>query len=113
MATTTNPNPEPALPSDLSPKISAAGLTGLGILFLSTVLAAITPEMLSFLGVWAGPVQGGLVLIGAALAGYLKPDPARLVLTPRQAREYQPRHSTETTDADHGPGGNDGTSTIY
>lgn len=68
-------------PASVSPKVKASAWTTLGLTLLATALAGITPAMLEALGVWAGPVFALLASLGAAIAGYLKSDPARDSLT--------------------------------
>ena len=82
---TPNENPTPVDPNAISPKVTAGAVTGLALLFVSTVLSAITPDMLSGLGQWAGPVQGGLIVIGGTIAAWLANDPARLTTARHRA----------------------------
>lgn len=82
---TPNETPTPVDPNAISPKVTAGALTGLALLFVSTVLTAITPDMLTGLGLWAGPVQGGLIVIGTAIAAWTVNDPARLTTARHRA----------------------------
>lgn len=77
MAVTANPEPTPANPSAVSPKVAAAALAGLGLVALQAILAAITPETFDFAGVWSPILFSLVTALGAVAAGYLKNDPAR------------------------------------
>ncbi|WGH20354.1 membrane protein [Arthrobacter phage MaGuCo] len=70
MASTNNP---------VSPKVTAGASWAAVASLVLTVLTAITPEMLAFLGPWAALAYGVVVGASAALGGYLKSDPVRAV----------------------------------
>lgn len=53
-------------------KVSAGAITGLALTVIVAVLTGITPEMLDFLGVWAGPVFMGIGALATSLAAYIK-----------------------------------------
>lgn len=79
MAEAVNTNPTPATPSTISPKVTAGALTGLALGVLSTLLLSLAPEHFEALGIWAGPIQAAVVLIGTTVGAWAKSDPARLV----------------------------------
>ena len=62
----------------VSPKVTAAGITGLVITAIVGVLSAVTPEMLQWAGDFATPLATLVVALGSAIAGYYKVDPARV-----------------------------------
>ena len=62
----------------VSPKVTAAGITGLIITALVGVLSAVTPEMFEWAGDFATPLATLVVALGSAIAGYFKVDPARV-----------------------------------
>ena len=62
----------------VSPKVTAAGLTGLVITAIVGVLSAVTPDMFEFAGDFAAPLATLIVAVGSAIAGYYKVDPARV-----------------------------------
>lgn len=62
----------------VSPKVTAAGITGLVITALVGVLSAVTPEMFEWAGDFATPLATLVVAVGSAIAGYFKVDPARV-----------------------------------
>lgn len=77
MATTQTP---PSTP--VSPKVIYGGfVSGLVTLLLTTV-SAITPDTFKFLGPWALPVYGLVILAAYALTAYRVPDPLRIPATP-------------------------------
>lgn len=53
-------------------KVAAGAIAGIGLTVVVAVLTAITPEMLDFLGVWAGPAFMGLGALATSLAAYIK-----------------------------------------
>lgn len=53
-------------------KVSAGAITGLALTVIVAVLTGITPDMLDFLGPWAGPVFLGLGALATSLAAYIK-----------------------------------------
>lgn len=61
----------------VSPKVFYPLVVGLGLTFLASLLAAVTPEMLSALGPFAVPTATALVSVAGVLAGYLKRDELR------------------------------------
>ena len=62
----------------VSPKVTAAGITGLVITAIVGVLSAVTPDMFEFAGDFAAPLATLIVAVGSAIAGYYKVDPARV-----------------------------------
>ncbi|WP_104134817.1 hypothetical protein [Cryobacterium sp. Y62] len=65
----------PATP--ISPKVVAAGVTGLGLTVVVASVTALTPEAFEFLGVWAPVAYAAAVAVGSTLAGWLRSDPLR------------------------------------
>ncbi len=65
-----------AAPS-VSPKVLAPLVTGIILTAFAAGLAAITPETLRDLGVWALPVYAAIVGAAGYITGYLKRDPLR------------------------------------
>ena len=82
-------------PANVSPKVKASAWTILALTVLSAALAGITPDMLEFLGPWAGTAFLAIGAIGVAIAGYLKTDPARNELT-RAVDYVDPQLQTPT-----------------
>lgn len=68
-------------PATVSPKVKAAGWTGLALTLLGVLLTGITPEMLDFLGQWKGPVFSIITAASMVYAAWRKSDPARWDLT--------------------------------
>lgn len=60
-----------------SPKVNAALLSGLALTVVAAGAAAITPDTLKDLGVWALPAYAAITAGAGYLAGYLKRDPLR------------------------------------
>lgn len=60
-----------------SPKVNAGLATGLALTVLAAGAAAITPDTLKDLGVWALPAYAAITAGAGYLAGYLKRDPLR------------------------------------
>lgn len=75
---TLTPRAVKAFLDSLSPKVKASAWTGLILTVLAAALTGITPDMLSFLGPWAGVVFLVVGALGQAVAGYQKTDPARV-----------------------------------
>ena len=50
---------------------------GIGLVILQAILTALTPDMFDFAGQWSPLIYSLITALGAALAGYLKTDPAR------------------------------------
>lgn len=75
-----NPNPTPATPEEVSPKVTAAAWVGVVLVCLQTILAAITPEMFAWAGAYAALFHSLVTAVGMGLAAYLKADPARYTL---------------------------------
>lgn len=71
------PAQKAADPSKISPKVTKPAYLVLLIAVLSAGLAGITPDMLGFLGPWAGPVYMAVGAVIQFLAGYKVKDPAR------------------------------------
>lgn len=63
----------------ISPKVFWPMVAGLGLTFLGTVLAAITPEALEALGPMAVPVASGATAVATLIVGYLKSDILRTI----------------------------------
>jgi len=61
----------------LSPKVTAQAVTSVVLVVLVAAINAITPELFSFLGDFAGIAFAAVVALGGALAGFLKGDPLR------------------------------------
>lgn len=53
-------------------KVTAGALTGLALTVVVAILTAITPDLLDFLGPWAGPAFAGIGALAVALAAYIK-----------------------------------------
>ena len=71
------PAQKSADPAKISPKVTKPAYLVLLISVLTAGLAGITPDMLDFLGPWAGPVYMAVGAIIQFLAGYKVKDPAR------------------------------------
>lgn len=72
-------------PNQISPKVIASALAGLGITLLGAVIAAVatwtgavTADDLPGLGLWTVPLISLLQTAGQALAAWWKTDPLRL-----------------------------------
>lgn len=63
--------------TQISPKVVAAGVTGLALTVVVAAVTALTPESFAFLGIWAPVAYTGAVAIGGTLAGWLRSDPLR------------------------------------
>lgn len=61
----------------ISPKVFYPLVVGLALTFLSSLLAAVTPDMLAALGPFAVPTATALVATAGVLTGYLKRDELR------------------------------------
>jgi hypothetical protein len=65
----------------VSPKVKAAGvgavIAGLAVAALTGVVNAVTPDMLAFLGPWAGLAYTVIIAIPTIVAGYVTEDPLR------------------------------------
>lgn len=61
----------------VSPKVIATAVAGVVVVGASVFLAAIPPEALRDLGVWAAPTGAAITAVAGVLAGYAKTDPAR------------------------------------
>lgn len=61
----------------VSPKVNAALISGLALTALGAGAAAITPDTLKDLGVWALPAYAAVTAAAGYLAGYLRKDPLR------------------------------------
>lgn len=55
-----------------TPKVAAGAIWGIGLAVAVAVLAAVTPQMLEFLGAWGVLIYAGIVALGGSLAAYLK-----------------------------------------
>ena len=64
-------------PGTISPKVFWSGFVGLVLTFVGTFLAAVTPEMLSGLGVFAVPMAMALTAVAQVITAYLKKDELR------------------------------------
>jgi len=62
---------------NISPKVIAPAIFNIILIGVVAAIAGITPDLLTFLGPWAGVAYLGIAAIGTALAGYIKRDPAR------------------------------------
>lgn len=60
-----------------SPKLNAGLLSGLALTVLAAGAAAITPDTLKDLGVWALPAYAAITAGAGYLAGRLRSDPLR------------------------------------
>lgn len=65
------------IPTPVSPKVYAGARWAAYATLALTLLTAVTPDMLAFLGPYAPLVYGGVVGLTYALRAYLKPDPLR------------------------------------
>lgn len=83
-------------PASISPKVKAAGWVGLALTLLGAFLTGITPEMLAFLGPWAGPVFSVITAASMLYAAWRKSDPARWDLTLNHPEETAPVAWTPT-----------------
>lgn len=61
----------------VSPKVFYPLVVGLALTFLASLLAAVTPDMLTALGPFAVPTAAALVSVAGVLSGYLKRDELR------------------------------------
>ncbi len=61
----------------VSPKVLAPLITGIILTAVAAGLAAITPDTLKDLGVWALPAYAAITATAGYVAGYLKRDPLR------------------------------------
>ncbi|WP_286737671.1 hypothetical protein [Kocuria sp. UBA1838] len=66
-------------PDTVSPKVFWPLVVGLGLTFVATFLAAVTPEMLSVLGPFAVPMATSLVSVAGVITGWLKSDHLRVI----------------------------------
>ena len=64
-------------PGTISPKVFWSGVVGLVLTFVGTFLAAVTPDMLSGLGVFAVPMAMALTAVAQVITAYLKTDQLR------------------------------------
>lgn len=64
-------------PDTVSPKVFWPLVVGVGLTFVATFLAAVTPDMLSALGPFAVPAATSLVSVAAVITGWLKTDKLR------------------------------------
>lgn len=64
-------------PGTISPKVFWPVVVGLILTFLGTFLAAVTPEMLTGLGVYAVPMSLALGAVAQGITAYLKKDQLR------------------------------------
>lgn len=74
---------EEADPDKVSPKVLAGVAATIFLAAVATFLAAITPEMLTGIGVYAVPAALGIGALAQGITGYLKGDPARTGYVPR------------------------------
>lgn len=72
-------------PTQISPKVIASALAGLGITLLGTIVVAVaefsgsvTADQLPGIGLWAVPLVSLIHTAGQALAAWWKTDPLRL-----------------------------------
>lgn len=72
--------------SAVSPKVSRPALLLLALAALTAFLSGITPDMLAFLGPWAGPTFLALGAVIQFLSGYAIKDPARTGEPPTDAQ---------------------------
>lgn len=63
---TGEPTPRP------TSKVLAGAVTGLALTVVVAVLTAITPDLLTPLGAWAGPAFAGIGALAVALGAYIK-----------------------------------------
>ena len=61
----------------ISPKVFWPVVVGLALTFLGTFLAAVTPDMLNGLGVYAVPMSMALTAVAQGITAYLKKDQLR------------------------------------
>lgn len=52
-------------------KVRNGAITGLALTVAVAVLTAITPDLLDFLGPWAGPAFAGIGALAVALSAYI------------------------------------------
>ena len=74
-------------PATVSPKVKAAGWTGLALTLLGALITGITPDMLDFLGEWKSLAFSVLTAVGMLVAAYKKNDPARWDLSLNQPEQ--------------------------
>ncbi|WIC89097.1 holin [Arthrobacter phage Ottawa] len=77
-------------PASVSPKVKAAGWTGLALTLLGALITGITPDMLDFLGEWKSLAFSIITAAGMLVAAYRKTDPARWDLTLNHPDEPAP-----------------------
>lgn len=65
-------------PRQLSPKVIGVAIAGFIITTLGAGMAAITPQALEGLGVWAFPVASFVATAGGAALAWWRADPLRL-----------------------------------
>lgn len=66
---TTDATGEPTLKP--TAKVRNGAITGLALTVVVAVLTAITPDLLDFLGPWAGPAFAGIGALAVALSAYI------------------------------------------
>lgn len=59
-------------PNPVHPKVAAALITTGVLTVIVAVLAAVTPQMLTFAGQWSTVIYAAVVAVGGFLAGYVK-----------------------------------------
>lgn len=64
-------------PAAVSPKVTRPAWAVLALAAVASVLEAITPEMLAFLGDWKGAAYLVVGVLLQVIVGYRAPDPAR------------------------------------
>lgn len=85
-------------PEAVSPKVSRPAWAVLALAALASILEAVTPEMLAFLGDWKGAAY---LLVGVLLqfvVGYKAPDPAREGGAPTENTPVTPAPTEPTAD---------------
>lgn len=68
-AKTTDESGQPTLKP--TAKVRNGAITGLALAVVVAVLTAITPDLLDFLGPWAGPAFAGIGALAVALSAYI------------------------------------------
>lgn len=67
------------VPTPVSPKVASGATWAVLATLAMTVLTAITPDMLAFMGPYAPLAYGLVVALASGLAAYMKRDPLREV----------------------------------
>lgn len=91
-------NVPPTAPEAVSPKVSRPAWAVLALAALASILEAVTPEMLAFLGDWKGAAYLVVGVVLQFVVGYKAPDPAREGGTPTETAPVSPTPTEPTPD---------------